>query len=121
MSNKNAVYYCEGEDELKLIEALQIAPNLILPGKPKKINVIQNLIPKSILLGIKPGTTITLVFDTDVVSNMNTIRKNIENINKYCKGISIVCLLQVENLEDELVRSTDVKSVLELTKSKSVN
>ena len=38
MSNKNAVYYCEGEDELKLIEALQTAPNLILPGKARRLN-----------------------------------------------------------------------------------
>ena len=42
--NKMCVYYCEGEDDQKLIDALKIEPYKILPGKSKKLNVVQNLI-----------------------------------------------------------------------------
>lgn len=85
MMNKTCVYYCEGEDDQKLIDALKVTPNKILSGKSKKLNVIQSLIPKSILLGIKPNTNVVLVFDTDVTTNLNVIKKNIENIKKYCQ------------------------------------
>lgn len=119
--NKTCVYYCEGEDDQKLIDALKVAPSKIQPGKSKKLNVVQTLIPKSILLGIKPDTNVVLVFDTDVTTNLYIVKKNIENIKKYCRGVKIINLLQVKNLEDELVRCTDVKTVLELTKSKSLS
>jgi len=119
--NRSCVYYCEGEDDLKLVEALKLSPGRILPGKAKKLNVVQSLIPKSILVAIKPGSVVALVFDTDVVSNLVTVKKNISNINKYCQGVRVVCLLQVNNLEDEIVRCTDVKSVTELTRSKSLS
>lgn len=119
--NKTCVYYCEGEDDQKLVDAFKVAPGKILPGKSKKLNVVQSLIPKSILLGIKPDTNVVLVFDTDVTTNLDVVKKNIENIRKYCHGVKIVYLLQVKNLEDELVRCTDVKSVMELTKSKSLS
>lgn len=119
--NRTCVYYCEGEDDQKLIDALKSSPSKIQPGKSKKLNVVQNLIPKSILLGIKPDTNVVLIFDTDVTTNLDVVKKNIENIKKYCRGVKIINLLQVKNLEDELVRCTDVKSVLELTKSKSLS
>lgn len=119
--NRACVYYCEGEDDLKLIDALKVAPARIHAGKSKKINVVQSLIPKSILLGIKPDSNVVLVFDTDVSTHLDVVKKNIQNIKKYCIGVKIVYLLQVKNLEDELVRCTDIKSVLELTKSKSVS
>lgn len=118
---KNCVYYCEGEDDQKLIDALKVSPSKIQPGKSRKLNVVQSLIPKSILLGIKPDTNVVLVFDTDVTTNLDVVKKNIENIKKYCHGVKIINLFQVKNLEDELVRCTDVKSVLELTKSKSLS
>ena len=119
--NRTCVYYCEGEDDQKLIDALKSSPSKIQPGKSKKLNVVQNLIPKSILLGIKPDTNVVLIFDTDVTTNLDVVKKNIENIKKYCRGVKIINLLQVKNLEDELVRCTDVKSVLKLTKSKSLS
>lgn len=83
--------------------------------------MVQSLIPKSILVAIKPGSTVALVFDTDVITNLDIVKKNVDNIKKYCQGVNIVFLLQVQNLEDELVRCTDVKNVRELTKSKSLS
>ena len=83
--------------------------------------MVQSLIPKSILLGIKPDTNVVLVFDTDVIINLDVVKKNIGNIKKYCHGVKIIYLLQVKNLEEELVHCIDVKSVIELTKSKSLS
>ena len=102
-------------------DALKNKKSQILPGKSKILNVVQTLIPKSILLSIKPDSYVVLVFDTDVTTNLNVVKKNISNIKKYCTGVKIIYLLQVRNLEDELIRCTDVKSALELTKSKSLS
>ncbi len=119
--NKTCLYFCEGEDDQKLINALKYNPERILSGRSKTLNVMQTLIPKSVLLGIKPNSCISLVFDTDVVTNLQFLKTNINNIKKYCHGVRIVCLLQVKNLEDELVRCTDVKNVLDITKSKTLS
>lgn len=78
--NKTCIYYCEGEDDQKLIDALKVSPSKIRPGKSKKLNVVQKLIPKSILLGIKPDTNVVLVFDTDVKSVLDlTKSKSLSN------------------------------------------
>ena len=81
--------------------------------------MVQNLIPKSQIISIQPGTIIALVFDTDVHQTAN-LKKNIELLNRYCGKIRIIYLPQVMNLEDELRRCTDIKSVSELTHSNGI-
>lgn len=108
------IYYVEGPCEQQLIAALKEAP-----GKVKVFNVVQNLIPKSQMLSIQAGTTVVLVFDTDVPQTSN-LKKNLELLSRYCGKLKIVFLPQVLNLEEELVRCTDVKKITELTKSGSV-
>lgn len=49
-----------------------------------------------------------------------TLNKNIELLKRYCGKIQIIYLAQVLNLENELVRCTDVKTVVELTRSNSI-
>lgn len=117
--NNKCIYYVEGPCEQQLISALKEAPEKLIPGKVKVFNVVQNLIPKSQMLSIQPGTTIAFVFDTDV-EQTSKLKKNIELLGRYCGKLKIVFLPQVLNLEDELVKSTDVKSVTELTKSNSI-
>lgn len=118
--NSRCIYYVEGECEKLLINALKTSPELLMPGKVKVYNVLQNLIPKSQLLSIQPKTTVALVFDTDV-GNRKYLDKNIELIGKYCQRIKIVNLMQVLDFEDEIEKSTDVKKAQDLTKSKSVS
>ena len=60
-----------------------------------------------------------LVFDTDVPQTSN-LKKSLELLTRYCGKLKIVFLPQVLNLEDKLVRYTDVRSAIELTKSGSV-
>ena len=100
--NNKCIYYVEGPCEQQLISALKEEPARLIPGKVKVYNVVQNLIPKSQMLSIQSGTTVVLVFDTDVMQTAN-----------------IVFLPQVLNLEDELTRCTNVKNVSELTRSNS--
>lgn len=105
--NNKCIYYVEGPCEQQLIAALKEAPERLIPGKIKVFNVVQNLIPKSQMLSIQAGTTVVLVFDTDVPQTSN-LKKNLELLNRYCGKLKIIFLPQVLNLEDELVRCTDV-------------
>lgn len=117
--NNKCIYYVEGPCEQQLISALKESPAKLIPGKVKVFNVVQNLIPKSQMLSIQSGTTVVLVFDTDVTVTSN-LQKNLELLHRYCGKLRIVFLPQVLNLEDELVRCTDVKNITDLTKSNSI-
>ena len=117
--NNKCIYYVEGPCEQQLISALKESPSKLIPGKIKVYNVVQNLIPKSQMLSIQSGTTIVLAFDTDVPVTAN-LQKNLELLHRYCGKLQIIYLPQVLNLEDELVRCTNVKSVTDLTRSNSI-
>ena len=117
--NNKCIYYVEGFCEQQLLSALKEEPARVIPGKIRVFNVVQNLIPKSQLISIQPGTIVALVFDTDVPQTAN-LKKNIELLNRYCGRIRIIYLPQVMNLEDELKRCTDIKSVSELTHSNGI-
>ena len=116
--SKRCYYYVEGECEEALINALKKNPAKINPGRVKVWNVIEKVLPDSILRTIQPGSTVVFVFDTDVQRTGN-LEKNIQQVKKYAGKVVVVLLPQVMNLEDELKRSTDVKEITELTKSKS--
>ncbi len=116
--NKKCIYYVEGDCEEQFIKAMKLDPAKLMPGKVKVFNIIQNEIPKSQLLSISPGTIVVLVFDTDKPLT-DYLKKNIDQLKRYCQTVRIVYLAQVMDFEDELVRATDVKKVQELTKSKS--
>ena len=114
--SKNCIYYVEGKCEEQLINALKLEPAKLIPGKVKVFNPIQQRIPQSQLLAIKRGTIVALVFDTDIPLTQN-LKDNIELIKKYCKDPTIVFMPQVLDFEDELVRCSDINSVLDLTRS----
>ena len=104
---------------MQLINALKLEPGKIAPGKVKVTNVITKLISKSDIARLKPGTTVVLVFDTDVRLT-NTLKRNIENLKRFCSNVKVIFLPQVLNIEDELVKATDVKRVQDLTKSTGI-
>ena len=116
---KSCTYFVEGECEQKLLNAIKTAPSLVQPGKVRVFNVIQDVLSKSHLYSIKDGLVV-FVFDSDVPET-NHLKQNIEMVRKYCPAdkVKLVFLVQVMNLEDELVRSTDIKKISELTNSKS--
>lgn len=116
MNNRKYVYFVEGPCEEKLINALKKQPSLICPGKIKVINVLQEVLSVSQLLQIQTGTVVSLVFDTDVPPT-KILQDNINALRRKCSRVEIVYLAQVRNIEEELVRCTDVKRVTELTRS----
>lgn len=117
--NSRCIYFVEGPCEDKLISAIKLNPSIIIPGKVKVYNVIQELIPNSQLLAIPQGALVVFVYDTDV-DNTEYIKKNIKRVKQYCRNVKLVNLMQVKNFEEELERATDVKRVQELTKSSSI-
>ena len=84
--NKRCFYFVEGECEETLINALKKDPAKIIPGRVKKWNVIDRVLPNSILNTIQPGSIVVLVFDTDVQSS-----GCLEKIYKCSKKLSAKC------------------------------
>jgi hypothetical protein len=111
-------YFVEGEDEEKVLSVLKTDMQLIVPGKVNKLNVVQDKISKARLMNLRPETSVVLVFDTDTYS-VKVLEENIEILKKTSAVQSIICVTQVMNLEDELIRSCDIKNIRELTGSKN--
>lgn len=120
MNNQKCFYLTEGECEEKLIKALKEAPALVVPGKVKRFNVIQNELPASILMSFDPGSKVVLVFDTDKPITEH-LRVNLQKLKKQCARVEVLTITQVLNFEDELERATDVSKAQELTKSVTVD
>ena len=58
-------FFVEGEGERAVINTLKTDFQCIQSGKVDVFNVIQNKLNKNILMKLKPGTIVILVFDTD--------------------------------------------------------
>ncbi|MDO5539407.1 MAG: hypothetical protein Q4F83_04955 [Eubacteriales bacterium] len=111
-------YFVEGQDEEKLINVLKTDMQYIVPGKVQKFNVVQEKLTSLRLMQLKKGTIVVLVFDTDS-GNIQILQENIELLKKSGIVKTVLCVTQVKNLEDELVRSCNIRQIKELTGSKS--
>ena len=121
MNYKRCRYFVEGPCEKQFIEALnKIQPYRLLPGKVDAYNLIHDLIPRSVINQIVPGTTVVFVFDTDVTKT-DALKKNIEHVRQYASAVKTLTIAQVLNFEDELARSTDVKKAPDFTRSATVS
>lgn len=118
MNCKPVIYYAEGECEKKLLCCLK-DHNLITQGRVQVFNVIQNKLSKAKLMSIKPESTIILVFDADVNTDLSIYRENCKEIKNTVVKPTIYNLVQIKNLEEELKRATNVSQIKELTGSKS--
>lgn len=112
-------YYVEGECEKRLIEVLKTEMQLVYPGKVSVFNVTQKIIPCAMLMNLKPRTTVVLIFDTDVI-NSKILACNIEQLKKAKNVKEVLMIPQVMNLEDELVRSCNIRKITELLDTTSV-
>ena len=111
-------YFVEGDDDRKVVNTLKTDFQFIISGKVDKFNVVERTLKKTHLMNLKEGTTVVLVFDTDT-GNVDILNKNIEFLKQQSMVDDVVCITQVENLEDELVRSTSIREIKELTKSRT--
>lgn len=118
MKSKFVQYYVEGEDEQKLVNTLKTKLGVIRPGKVQKLNAVNQEITNMHLRTLSRGTMVVLVFDTDA-GNVDILKKNVKTLSE-CSAVSEVVLIpQVGNLEEELVRSCNIKKIEELLNSKS--
>lgn len=118
MKSKYVQYYVEGEDEVKLVNVLKSELRFIKAGKVEKLNVVTQELTYTRLRTLKKATMVVLVFDTDA-GNPDVLEKNME-VLQNCPSVSEVVLVpQVLNLEDELIRSCNIKRIEELLDSKS--
>ena len=118
-------YYVEGENEKVLAKELSKCEdekfNVIRPGKIDVFNVVEREIKSTHMMNLKDNTVVVLVFDTDTKSRA-ILDKNTKFLEKYKKNKRIkdvILIPQVYNLEDELVRSCNIKNILQLLGSKS--
>ncbi|MBO7453749.1 MAG: hypothetical protein J6U54_25735 [Clostridiales bacterium] len=120
MKDDRYIYLVEGDCEKKLIEVLKEQKNLIVSGKVYRINVIQEHLSETFLRTFLDNTIVILVFDTDTDNN-TILFKNIQTLSRHQKIKDIWYVIQVENLEDEIVKSTDLsdaKALIGCTGSK---
>ena len=118
MNNKSFQYFVEGEDEKKLLTTLKNQLGVIQAGKVQKLNVIEEKISTNIIRTLKKGTIAILVFDTDT-NNVDILNWNIKMLNESHVISKVITVPQVKNLEDELIRSCDIKNIKELLNSRS--
>lgn len=114
--NYRLLYYVEGQCEKKLIDTLK-EHQCVLPGKIEVFNVTQDVFNDMRIRLIPPKSIIVLVFDTDV-KLADVLLENIAVLGKQNNVIHLYCVPQVRNLEEELVRSTDVKAPKEILNCK---
>lgn len=112
-------YYAEGETDVKMISTLKTEYQCVQPGKVEHFNVIQKELTAIRVMALKKGTIVVLVFDTDITSNTSILNKNIEFLKKQKNIDKVICITQILNLEDELIRSCNISTIKELTGSKS--
>lgn len=119
MRNNPTLYFVEGRCEEKLINELKKEPSLLVPGRIKVLNVLTHRISVGSLITFKKNTNICFVFDTDGEQNLSTYNYNISVLKKYVPGVHVYNFVQINNLEDELLKATNIKRIEDLTGSKS--
>lgn len=112
-------YYVEGEDEKSLLDALKSELKCIESGKVEKFNVVQNRFTAARIRPLKYGVVIVLIYDTDVETNTEILKYNIAFLKKQSGIKEVICIPQVNNLEDELKRACEIKCAGDLTNSKT--
>lgn len=111
-------YFVEGADEEKIVNLLKTDMQLIQPGKVHVFNAIEQKFTRPRFMSMKAGTTVVLVFDTDT-QKISTLLDNIKFLKTIKSIVDVLCITQVQNLEDELKRSCNITHIKELTGSSS--
>lgn len=116
-SYRRIQYFVEGQSEKKLIEVMKRELKII-SGSVNIVNVTQKLLSGAILANLSSNTTVILIFDTDTQDD-RALKKNLKKL-KECRNVQeIWCIPQVGNLEEELIRATDVREIKDLIGSQS--
>ena len=113
-------YFVEGECEKKLISVLKEQKELIVPGKIDVLDVTKERLTELKLRPLPDEVILILIFDTDT-QETTILKENLEFMKSYSRIKEVWCIPQVENLEDELVRATNIHNIKELLDSDGIN
>ena len=114
----NYQYYVEGKNEKALLSTLKSELRCIRSGKIDIFNVVQSKFTITRIRTLRPNTTVVFVYDTDT-DNIAILQQNLDFLKDQTAIKEIVCVPQVTNLEDELIRSCQLRNIGELTHSNS--
>ena len=118
----NYIYFVEGQNEKKLVDVLKSEFQWIANGKVFVHNVLTRPIPRASLRQIKNNTIAIFLFDTDNEQcGIDLLQENIQTLKSQHHIKDVITILQVKNIEDELIRSTDIRKITDLLQSKSEN
>lgn len=120
MKSERVRYFVEGECEKKLIDALKTA-SFFPPGKVTVFNALTKVFSNSRLMDFSTGSIVILVFDTDGEQDISILNRNIGLLKKHVANVRVFNLISVRNFEDELIRSTQINRIEELTNCRSRN
>lgn len=112
ISNARIQYYVEGQCEIKLVKTL-IENKLIIPGQTDVLNPIQERVKSTHLRKLPRNTSIVLIFDTDQITT-EILQTNISFLTSAPNIKRIITIPQVHNLEQELLRCTDIRHIRDL-------
>lgn len=111
-------YFVEGKTEEKMLQILKTDLQLIAPGRIQKLNVVEKRLSRPWLMTLRQGTIAVLIFDTDT-GNDSILLENINLLKGERIIADVLCIPQVRNLEDELLRCCSIHQIRELTGSRS--
>lgn len=113
-------YFVEGECEKKLINTIK--NKYIKSGKIRVKNISQEIIHKAVLRTLEKNAICVMIVDTDVLySNEKCLQKILENKRNLEKNnVNYIFIYQDKNLEDEMVKSTNLKKISEMFGMKSI-
>lgn len=118
MANKRYHYFVEGPDDEKVVDVLRLKMGLIESGRVTVLNVVTERITDLRLRTLSPGTTVVLVFDTDR-SDRTILDENLRTLSRHKNVKEVITIPQVSKLEDELVRSCNIRQIKELLNSRT--
>lgn len=115
--NQIVHYYCEGENEERLLKVLKTELGVIVPGKIEKYNAVDRRFTEARLRLLRPRTTVVLVFDTDT-ENTDILKENIRRLERHNHVEHVILVPQVTNLQEELKIACGLKDIKELLGTK---
>lgn len=107
-------YYVEGECEQHFLDTFKSGKNpKFKAGKVEVFNVLTEKITKMRLINFSKSTSLVLVYDTDK-SPTDIFEKNLELLQNNPNICEIIHVQSVNNFEEELVYSCNIKNINEL-------
>ena len=117
----NLLYIVEGETEQAFINATK--GELIEAGRVTVRNPATKNCIGTIHRLIRKPTICILLFDKDIynknIANKSIVLNNIKQLNKNKNVEDVIVICQENDLDDEIVRSTTIKTIEQLLNSKS--